>query len=172
MFKKIKEEHYQYMINTLVDDLRLSALETKCEKMGIVEKFSNQPLEADKLYCFFNKDEKINDAIPMDTYYFIYNNTCIVYSRMGLDKIVRIRVKNPKDCWGENTQYAEIYDWWDVDWMRVNRRDTNMYTKSGAWSKSVYKDITKIYELVSNHVKESEMDGFYRAYEKDYRRAK
>ena len=171
LFRRLKSDVYQYQLTHLVDEIRLALLENECLKEGTFTTFDDKkPMDPDKLYCFFNKNEEVGTPMPMDTCYFFYNNTCIVYSHKGLDKIVRVRVKSPDEAWSTSTKYAEIYDWWDVDWMGVNRRDSNISVKSGAWNRMVYKDIRMIYDTMSGRKMETKMDEIYQRYEKENRK--
>jgi hypothetical protein len=62
---------------------------------------------------------------------------------------------------------VEIYYWWDVDWMQCGDNDSGTHAKPGSWWKTVYNDISGIYELVAKKSVDYVFDSIYSSYEKN-----
>jgi hypothetical protein len=162
---------------------RVFKLQEECSAFDMfadINNLSSLIIENSGLHCFYEEGEKIGSIITKKTYYFFCNNTCVVYNKSGYDRIIRILVKSPGEKWNVNKEigddklyhlkiknnYVEVYDWWDVDWMKCGKRDCGTNLKNGSWWKTVYEDISRIYEYIAKSHTDYVLDNIYSEYEK------
>ena len=138
-----------------------------------------------ELHCYYGEGETVGSIRFKHTFYFFHGNTCIIYYKSRHDRIVKVLVKSPEDEWRVtgyvenettcnqgcngiiiNTTNVEVYYWWDVDWMQCGDNDFGTHSKPGSWWKTVYNDISGIYELVAKKSVDYMFDNIYSAYEK------
>lgn len=181
-FTNLKNNIYQHKTNGIMYHERVYKLQEDCSELGMFSNVNDCDPKVSNagLTCFYEEKEKIGAITVKRTYYFFYGNTCIVYCKSGYDRIIRILAKSPEDDWNvyrENdvdglyhlkisTKYAEVYDWWEVDWMKCGKCDSDGVIKSGNWWKSVYNDICGIYQAVASKSVDNVLNGMYAEYEK------
>lgn len=180
-FTNFKNGLYQHKTDKIMYHDRVFKLQEQCSKLDMFININDHTPEVSQegLTCFYEEGEKIGSIISKKTYHFFYGNTCVAYNKSGYDRIIRIMVKTPEETWDvyremdtngfyhlkTNTRYVEVYDWWDVDWMKCGKSDCDGYSKSGNWWKTVYNDICGIYESVAKKSVDYVLNDIYAEYE-------
>lgn len=162
IFDNINGGRYQVKVDKKIGFGSVFKLLEECENLGLfkgADEIDDYLAMEDGDYGFISDGEsRIGKAVFDSTHYFIHGSTCLVFNKGREDAIIRILVKRPGDYWDvrkENGSLAfgnevfEVYDWWDVDWLGTGRRDYDSNGKPGYWWKSVYNDISEIYEYVA-----------------------
>ena len=181
LFTGIKNKRYQNKTAKVVGKERVFALQEECSKLDLFVNINDHTpdISGPGLHCFYEEGEKIGSIISKKTYYFINGNTCIVYNKSGYDRIIRVMVKTPTETWEfhresepdgfyhlkTGTNYVEVYDWWDVDWMKCGKSDYGTCSKEGYWWKTIYNDICGIYEEVAKKNVDYVFNSVYSDYE-------
>ena len=187
MLDKISNTLYQVKTDKIIRYTSVFNLQEECSKFDMFvnakDLYEETEIEDRGIQCFYDEGQRIGNIISKKTYYFFNGNTCITYYKSGYDRIIKVLVKSPEDKWTIDKEmkddgfyhiqvtnnYVEVYAWWDVDWMSCGKRDINSYMKEGSWWKSVYDDITKMYEEVAKKHVDYVFDTIYSAYEKKER---
>lgn len=170
----LRDSFYQNKVDKIVFYQKIFGLQEDCTNLNMFTEVSSlepSELSPDEIHCFREENLEIGSVVMRNTYYIFFNNSCLIYSKTGHNRIIRIKIKRVEDKWNiGNTdghlqilnESNEIYAWWDVDWMGLGKKDNNMCFKSGSWWKHVYDDVCKIYENV-------EMKGADYLFDKNYK---
>lgn len=131
----------------------------------------------------FSAETKLEEDVPVfykaseEQYFVYYKNLAFsfTYDEKTDDKIVRIQMKRPDDCWTFNLDddghydlsspvnvHAEVYIHYSVSVLRVNRCSGENY-KSGTWNKTFYRNLCSFLEAVRGY---QEISILKKAYEK------
>ena len=167
---------------------RVFKLQEECSKFDMFQPLGRESEEFNdnELHCYYGEGETVGSIRFKRTFYFFHGNTCIIYYKSRHNRIVKVLVKSPEDEWRVNgyvenetnynqgssgliinTTNVEVYYWWDVDWMNCGDCDSGTHAKPGSWWKTVYNDISGIYETVAKKSMDYVFDNIYSTYGKN-----
>ena len=162
---------------------KIYALQERCSRLDLFRNVASmknpEVLSPLNLYCFYEEGAKISSLVAKKAYWFFMGNTCISYHKSGYDRVIRIFVKDPGESWevgpaiGEDgnkhfnvsNECVKVYAWWNVDWLGMGKPNCDSALKTGAWWKSVYDDICRIYEEVAKLSVDRIFDDIYTIYD-------
>lgn len=187
LIDKINNEHYLNKTDKIMYFERVFKLQEECSKFDMFQSLGRESEEFNdsNLHCYYGEGEMVGSIRFKRTFYFFHGNTCIIYYKSRHDFIVKVLVKSPEDEWRIsgyvepetnhapessgviiNTTNVEIYYWWEVDWMKCGDVDNGTHAKTGSWWKTVYNDISGIYEIVAKKSMDYVFNNIYSTYEK------